>query len=68
MSSNKLMSSNAQRADQLYQKLEKLGRGSFGEVYHGVEIETGKDVAIKILDLDINDGDLEQFTRIMRVV
>jgi serine/threonine-protein kinase 24/25/MST4 len=55
--------SNVQRADQLYQKFEKLGKGSFGEVYHGVEIETGKDVAIKILDLDINDDDLNDISK-----
>lgn len=50
-------------ADQLYQKLEKIGKGSFGEVYHAIEIETGKDVAVKILDLDINDGDLDDIRK-----
>ena len=55
--------SNGPRADEMYMKLERLGRGSFGEVFHGVEISTGKDVAIKILDLDIDDDDLGDITK-----
>ena len=54
---------SAPRADELYYKMGRLGRGSFGEVYHGNEVATGMDVAIKILDLDINDEDLDDIRK-----
>jgi serine/threonine protein kinase len=36
-----------------YEKLERVGKGSFGEVYKGINLETQKLVAIKIVDLDV---------------
>lgn len=32
-----------------YEKLEKLGSGSFGEVFLGLNIQSGETVAIKVL-------------------
>ncbi|CAM1508300.1 Fc.00g051480.m01.CDS01 [Cosmosporella sp. VM-42] len=42
-----------------YQVLEELGRGSFGVVYKGIEKATGEVVAIKHIDLESNDDDIQ---------
>ncbi|CAJ0554093.1 Ff.00g126050.m01.CDS01 [Fusarium sp. VM40] len=42
-----------------YQVLEELGRGSFGIVYKGIEKSTGETVAIKHIDLESNDDDIQ---------
>ncbi|KAF5011377.1 hypothetical protein FDECE_2508 [Fusarium decemcellulare] len=42
-----------------YQVLEELGRGSFGVVYKGIEKATGETVAIKHIDLESNDDDIQ---------
>jgi serine/threonine-protein kinase 24/25/MST4 len=42
-----------------YQVLEELGRGSFGVVYKGIERATGEIVAIKHIDLESNDDDIQ---------
>ncbi|KAF0635569.1 hypothetical protein FPSE5266_20369, partial [Fusarium pseudograminearum] len=42
-----------------YQVLEELGRGSFGIVYKGIEKTTGETVAIKHIDLESNDDDIQ---------
>ncbi|KAI2778680.1 Pkinase-domain-containing protein [Daldinia loculata] len=42
-----------------YQVLEELGRGSFGIVYKGIEKATGEVVAIKHIDLESTDDDIQ---------
>ncbi|GAW24668.1 hypothetical protein ANO14919_142590 [Xylariales sp. No.14919] len=42
-----------------YQVLEELGRGSFGVVYKGIEKVTGEVVAIKHIDLESTDDDIQ---------
>ncbi|KAJ1329344.1 serine/threonine-protein kinase 24/25/MST4 [Microdochium nivale] len=42
-----------------YQVLEELGRGSFGVVYKGIEKATGDIVAIKHIDLESSDDDIQ---------
>ena len=39
-------------AEDRYTLKEQIGRGSFGEVFRGVDNETGEIVAIKVIDLD----------------
>ncbi|KAI0054969.1 kinase-like protein [Artomyces pyxidatus] len=46
-----------------YSKLDKLGEGSYGHVYKGVHIQTGKVVALKIIDLDTADDDVDAIQR-----
>ncbi|KAM4056203.1 kinase [Hirsutella rhossiliensis] len=43
-----------------YQVLEELGRGSFGIVYKGIEKATGETVAIKHIDLESSEDDIEE--------
>ena len=43
---------------ELYKFKEKIGKGSFGEVYKAEETSTKKLVAIKIIDLEKSDGKL----------
>ncbi|PKS10812.1 hypothetical protein jhhlp_002569 [Lomentospora prolificans] len=43
-----------------YQVLEELGRGSFGVVYKGIEKATGETVAIKHIDLESSDDDIQE--------
>ncbi|KAF2220632.1 kinase-like domain-containing protein [Elsinoe ampelina] len=43
-----------------YQMLEELGSGSFGVVYKAVERSTGELVAIKHIDLEGNDDDIQE--------
>lgn len=38
-----------------YELLEKIGKGSFGEVYKGFAKETGEIVAIKVVDLTVRN-------------
>ncbi|KJZ74177.1 hypothetical protein HIM_06408 [Hirsutella minnesotensis 3608] len=43
-----------------YQVLEELGRGSFGVVFKGIEKATGETVAIKHIDLESSEDDIEE--------
>lgn len=42
---------------ELYQRLETVGKGSYGSVHKGIHRATGNVVALKIIDLDADDGD-----------
>ncbi|RDA95765.1 hypothetical protein CP533_5131 [Ophiocordyceps camponoti-saundersi (nom. inval.)] len=44
----------------LYQVLEELGRGSFGIVYKGIDKLSGETVAIKHIDLESSEDDIEE--------
>ncbi|KAJ1938996.1 kinase that interacts with cdc31p, partial [Linderina macrospora] len=46
-----------------YEKEELVGRGAYGVVYRGRNTETGKVVAIKILNLDNEEEDLSDMQR-----
>lgn len=42
-----------------YERLECIGRGSYGDVYKGVDTQTGQQVAIKVIDLEDIEDDIE---------
>ncbi|RDA83322.1 hypothetical protein CP532_6560 [Ophiocordyceps camponoti-leonardi (nom. inval.)] len=50
----------AEGVAELYQVLEELGRGSFGIVYKGIDKLSGETVAIKHIDLESSEDDIEE--------
>ena len=42
-----------------YRKLQKIGKGSFGDVYRGVDSTNGDTVAIKVINLESADDEID---------
>ncbi|EIW82941.1 kinase-like protein [Coniophora puteana RWD-64-598 SS2] len=47
----------------LYERLETVGRGAYGSVHKGVHRRTGNIVALKIINLDTADDDVESIQK-----
>lgn len=52
----------------LYTRLNIIGKGAFGKVYKGVDKRTGKTIAIKIIDLEDAEDEIEDIQKEIAVL
>ncbi|KAI9209858.1 uncharacterized protein BJ171DRAFT_576664 [Polychytrium aggregatum] len=53
---------------QFYHKQNKIGTGSFGSVYKGIDLRTSKPIAIKIIDVEAAEDELEDIHQEIRII
>ncbi|XP_010675492.1 uncharacterized protein LOC104891490 isoform X2 [Beta vulgaris subsp. vulgaris] len=58
----------AEAAGSRFSDLELIGRGSFGDVYKGFDKELNKVVAIKVIDLEESEDDIEDIQKEISVL
>lgn len=58
----------AEAAGARFSNLELIGKGSFGDVYKGFDKELNKDVAIKVIDLEEAEDEIEDIQKEISVL
>ncbi|KAK3278483.1 hypothetical protein CYMTET_13583 [Cymbomonas tetramitiformis] len=56
------------RSTPRYELIECIGKGSFGDVYRGTDKDTGQEVAIKIVDLEESEEEIEDIQKEIAVL